>query len=260
MASSPRTWRPRSSPPLRWLWASPFASAALPVSAAAKRELRVAACGGELDAILLRPVDTRALLLLAHGAGAGMRHAFMEAIAGELAERGVATLRFQFPWMQRSEKRLDPSPVLHEAVGAAFSEAERSADGVPLFAGGKSLGGRMSSQAAAKGGLAAARGIVFLGFPLHPAGKPSVERATHLQGVAQPMLFAQGTRDALADLTLLRPVVEDLGARARLHLEDDADHAFHVRKKSGRDDARVIASLADAATRFIADVASGTLR
>jgi predicted alpha/beta-hydrolase family hydrolase len=179
-----------------------------------------------------------------------MRHPFMEAIAGALAERGVATLRFQFPWMQRGEKRLDAPPLLHDAVRAAFAEAGRCADGLPLFAGGKSLGGRMTSQVAASGELASARGIVFLGFPLHPAGKPGVARAAHLRDVPQPMLFAQGTRDALADLALLRPVIAALGARARLQVEDDADHAFHVRKRSGRDDATVIASLAGAVAAF----------
>ncbi|MFI5321048.1 MAG: alpha/beta family hydrolase, partial [Myxococcota bacterium] len=194
--------------------------------------------------------DARALLLLAHGAGADMRHAFLEATAEALAARQIATLRFQFPWMQRGERRLDAPPALHDAVRAAFAVAEQCSEGLPLFAGGKSLGGRMTSQVAATGALVAARGIVFLGFPLHPAGKPGTDRAAHLRDVAQPMLFAQGTRDALADLALLRPVIASLGARAQLHLEEDADHAFHVRKKSGRDDVRVIASLADAVARF----------
>ncbi len=256
MVSSPRISPRRcSAPPRSHSPCAPFAHAArLSGGAAAERTLRVAARGGELDAVLLRPPAAHALLLLAHGAGAGMRHAFLEAVAAALAERGVATLRFQFPWMQRGEKRLDAAPVLHAAVRAAFAEAERLAEGAPLFAGGKSLGGRMTSQVAAQGELAAARGLVFLGFPLHPAGKPGTERAAHLRDVALPMLFAQGTRDALADLALLRPVVAGLGARARLHLEDDADHAFHVRKKSGRDDARVIASLAAAVASFTAEI------
>jgi predicted alpha/beta-hydrolase family hydrolase len=220
------------------------------VGAGANRELRVAAEAGELEAVELRPAAARAYLLLAHGAGAGMRHAFMVAIAEALAARGIATLRFQFPWMQRGERRIDAAPTLHDAVRAAFVVAQQRAATLPLFAGGKSLGGRMTSQAAALGKLDSAHGIVFLGFPLHPAGKPGIERAAHLRDVAQPMLFAQGTRDALAELTLLRPVVAALGARAQLHLEEDADHAFHVRKKSGRDDAAVIASLADAVARF----------
>jgi len=225
------------------------------VSEIASRELRIAAGSPELDALETRPENARAYLLLAHGAGAGMRHAFLEAAAAALAARGVATLRFQFPWMQRGERRIDPAPVLHAALRAAFAEATRAAGGLPLFAGGKSLGGRMTSQVAAQGGLSAARGIVFLGFPLHLTGKPGIERAAHLREVTQPMLFVQGTRDALADLALLRPVLAELGPRARLQLEDDADHAFHVRKKSGRDDAAVIASLAEGVARFTREVA-----
>jgi predicted alpha/beta-hydrolase family hydrolase len=227
------------------------------VGALASSELRVAAAGGALDAFELRPSDARAYLLLAHGAGAGMRHAFLAAIAQALAARGVATLRFNFPWMQRGEKRLDAPLVLHAALRAAFAEAERRAEGLALFAGGKSLGGRMTSQVAAKRELASARGLVFLGFPLHPAGKPGTERAAHLRDVAQPMLFAQGTRDALADLALLRPVLAELGERATLHVEDDADHAFHVRKQSDRDDARVVESLADAVASFTRARADG---
>jgi hypothetical protein len=224
------------------------------------RELRIAAPAapnGALDALELRPAGARAYLLLAHGAGAGMRHAFLAAIAASLAERDIATLRFQFPWMQRGERRIDAPLVLHGAVRAACAAAQQRAGALPLFAGGKSLGGRMTSQVAAKGELPAACGLVFLGFPLHPAGKPGTERAAHLRDVAQPMLFLQGTRDALADLALLRPVLGELGARAELHVEDDADHAFHVRKKSGRDDAAVIAALADRIARFTADHAGG---
>jgi predicted alpha/beta-hydrolase family hydrolase len=184
-----------------------------------------------------------------------MRHAFLEAAAQALAARGVATLRFQFPFMQRGERRIDPAPALHDALRAAFAEAQRATGPLALFAGGKSLGGRMTSQVAAQGGLAGARGLVFLGFPLHPAGKPGTSRAAHLREVALPMLFVQGTRDALADLALLRPVLAELGARARLQLEDDADHAFHVRKRSGRDDVAVIESLADAVARFTRELA-----
>ena len=216
----------------------------------ASRELRIAAPSGELDAIELLPADAQAYLLLAHGAGAGMRHAFLDALALALSELRVATLRFQFPWMQRGEKRIDAPPVLHAAVRAAYAEAERRAGSLPLFAAGKSLGGRMTSQVAARGDLAAARGLVFVGFPLHPAGRPGVERAAHLREVARPMLFLQGTRDALADLELLRPVLASLAPFAQLHVEDDADHAFHVRKKSGRDDAAVLASLAAAVAAF----------
>jgi len=223
--------------------------------ASSARALHIAAEGGALDALEVRPANAHAYLLLAHGAGAGMRHAFLEAAAQALAVRGVATLRFQFPWMQRGERRIDPPPALHDALRAAFAEALRAAGGLPIFAGGKSLGGRMTSQVAAKGELAEARGIVFLGFPLHLTGKPGTERAAHLRDVAQPMLFVQGTRDALAELALLRPVLAELGPIARLQLEDDADHSFHVRKRSGRDDAAVIASLADAVARFTREVA-----
>ena len=220
------------------------------MTGAAELALRVAAPSGELDALEVCAPEPRAYLLMAHGAGAGMRHAFLAAIAEALAARGVTTLRFQFPWMQRGERRIDAAPVLHAAVLAAFALAQERAGALPLFAGGKSLGGRMTSQVAAKGALPGARGLVFLGFPLHPAGKPATERASHLRDVALPMLFVQGTRDALADLALLRPRLAALGERAQLHLEDDADHAFHVRKRSGRDDARVLASLADAVAAF----------
>ncbi len=251
--SSPRLLHSRS--PLR------CAAAALPpVSAAAKRELRIAALDGELDATELRPSSARAYLLLAHGAGAGMRHGFMEAIAEALTARDIATLRFQFPWMQRGEKRLDPAPVLHDAIRAAFREAEHRATALPLFVGGKSLGGRMASQVAARRALDAARGIVFLGFPLHPAGKPGTERAAHLRDVPQPMWFGQGTRDALAELALLRPVLAALGPRAQLQLEEDADHAFHVRKKSGRTDEAVVASLADGVAQFVECAAQEPVR
>lgn len=220
------------------------------MSGAAELALRVGAPSGELDALEMRAQEPLAYLLMAHGAGAGMRHAFLAAIAAGLAARGVSTLRFQFPWMQRGERRIDPAPVLHEALRAAFALARQRAGGLPLFAGGKSLGGRMTSQLAATGALPDARGLVFLGFPLHPAGKPGTQRAAHLRDVPQPMLFAQGTRDALADLALLRPLLAARLERAQLHLEEDADHAFHVRKRSGRDDAAVVASLADAVAAF----------
>jgi predicted alpha/beta-hydrolase family hydrolase len=173
-----------------------------------------------------------------------MRHAFLEAIAAALAQRGVATLRFEFPYAAAGARRPDPRPVLIETVAAAAAEAGRLAGGLPLFAGGKSMGGRMTSHAAAEGRLDTVRGIVFLGFPLHPAGKPGHERAEHLARVAQPMLFLQGTRDALADLSLLRPICERLGPRARLHAIEGADHGFHVPKRSGRSDADVIDELA----------------
>jgi hypothetical protein len=226
---------------------SPHAAASHGSAAAAiKEELRFAAPSGGLSALAVRPAAAHAQLVLAHGAGAGMRHAFLEALAEALAERGVATLRFQFPWLERGEHRPDPPPVAQAAVVAAVAEAARREPALPLFAGGKSYGGRMTSQAAAEGSLPSVRGLVFVGFPLHPAGKPGVARAAHLARVEQPMLFLQGTRDALADLALLRGVIAPLGPRAELHLEDDADHAFHVRKRSGRSDADVVHSLASA--------------
>ena len=226
------------------------------MSEIASRELRIAAGSPELDALETRPENARAYLLLAHGAGAGMRHAFLEAAAAALAARGVATLRFQFPWMQRGERRIDPAPVLHAALRAAFAEATRAAGGLPLFAGGKSLGGRMTSQVAAQGGLSAARGIVFLGFPLHLTGKPGIERAAHLREVTQPMLFVQGTRDALADLQSLQPLIDRLGNRATLRLFQDADHAFHVPARTGRKDAGVRREMLDALSAWIETAAA----
>lgn len=182
-----------------------------------------------------------ASLVLAHGAGAGMTHRSMAAIADGLAERGVATLRYQFPYMERGQRRVDSPPVAHAAVRAAVAAARELAPGLPLFAGGKSFGGRMTSQAQAKAPLAGVRGLVFFAFPLHPAGKPSVERAAHLAEVAVPMLFLQGEKDALAELGLLRDTVASLGARATLVLLPAADHAFHVPARSGLKDADILA-------------------
>ena len=199
---------------------------------------------GAHTGLLCLPGDATSFLALAHGAGAGMQHAFLEAMAGALERRRVATLRFEFPYAAAGSRRPDPRPVLVETVCAAVTEAERLAGGLPLFAGGKSMGGRMSSHAAAEGRLEGVRGIVFLGFPLHPAGRPGVERAAHLTEVRRPMLFLQGTRDTLADLALLAPVCERLGARAQLHAVEGADHGFHVLKRSGRSDADVIEELA----------------
>jgi len=210
------------------------------------REHRFAGHAG----LLWLPDRAASFLALAHGAGAGMRHAFMEAMAAALARRRVATLRFEFPYATAGSRRPDPRPVLVETVAAATAEAQRLAGGLPLYAGGKSMGGRMTSHAAAEGRLAAVLGIVFLGFPLHPAGKPGTARGDHLAGVEQPMLFLQGTRDALAELALLRPICEKLGPRARLHVSEGADHGFHVLKRSGRTDADVIEELADEVARF----------
>jgi len=198
------------------------------------------------------PPDPRAVLVLAHGAGAGMRHRSMAAIAHGLAERGVATLRYQFPYMEKGGKRVDPPPVAHAAVRAAVAEATRLAGAAPLFAGGRSFGGRMTSQAQAQAPLPGVRGLVFFAFPLHPAGKPSTERAGHLADVKVPMLFLQGTKDLLAQLDLLRQTVAGLGARASLRLFEEADHSFHAPAKTGRKDAEILAQLLDAAADWMA--------
>lgn len=198
------------------------------------------------------PSGATACLVLAHGAGAGMTHRSMAATADGLEARGVATLRYQFPYMEKGGKRPDPPPVAHAAVRAATAEARRRAPDLPLFAGGRSFGGRMTSQAQAKAPLGGVRGLVFFAFPLHPAGKPSMERAAHLADVKIPMLFLQGTNDALADLDLLRRTVSELGARASLHLADDADHSFHVPARSGRKDPEVLADVLATAAGWMA--------
>jgi uncharacterized protein len=202
--------------------------------------------GVEVSTLLLRPARPRALYVLAHGAGAGMRHGYMESIAQRLAGRGVGTLRYQFPYTERGSRRIDPEPVLLATVRAAVAAGREAAGGLPLLAGGKSMGGRMTSRAAAAAPLEGVAGLVFLGFPLHPAGQPAVSRADHLAKVTIPMLFLQGTRDTLADLALLRPVVDRLGARATLHVVEHADHMFHVLKRSGRTDEQVLDELAGA--------------
>ena len=207
-----------------------------------------------VSALLLRPPQARAAYVFAHGAGAGMTHASMEEIAVGLAGRGIATLRYQFPYMEKGSKRPDPPAIAQATVRSAVAEAARRCGDLPLFAGGKSFGGRMTSQAQAKAPLADVRGLVFLGFPLHPAGKPSRERAKHLAEVKVPMLFLQGTRDALAELDLLDPVMKGLGARATLHLVDEADHSFHVLKRSGRDDREVMAEVLDAFAAWVAKI------
>jgi predicted alpha/beta-hydrolase family hydrolase len=207
--------------------------------------------GVRVSGLLLVPRGAHALYVFAHGAGAGMTHPFTTAVADALAERGVATLRYQFPYMEAGGKRPDPPKTAHAAVRAAVATAH--APGLALFAGGKSFGGRMTSQAQAAAPLPGVRGLVFLGFPLHPAGKPSQERAAHLSDVDVPMLFLQGTRDALADLDQLRPVCKALGRRATLTLLEDADHSFHVPARSGRKDAQVRAEMLDAMAAWIGD-------
>jgi predicted alpha/beta-hydrolase family hydrolase len=210
------------------------------------RELRFDAGAGEVSALLELPAGARWLLVLAHGAGAGMRHRFLEAAAAKLAARGIATFRYQFPYMEAGSGRPDRPPKLVAAVRAAVAAAAREAPGLPLLAGGKSMGGRMTSTAAAESPLPGVRGLVFFGFPLHPPGRPGTERAAHLAAVSVPMLFLQGTRDDFAGLDLLRPVLAPLGALATLHVVDGADHSFGVRKASGRTGEEVLDELADA--------------
>jgi predicted alpha/beta-hydrolase family hydrolase len=200
---------------------------------------------GHVSGLLMRPPDPRCLYVLAHGAGAGMRHRFMEAVAAGLSERGVATLRYQFPYTEVGGRRPDPPAVLQATVRSAVAAARNAAPGLPLLAGGKSLGGRMTSSAAARGELPGVRGLVFLGFPLHAPNHPGIERAEHLDAVQVPMLFLQGTRDALADLTLMRTVCTRLGERATLHVVEGGDHSFAVLKRSGRPQEEVMAQLGD---------------
>jgi predicted alpha/beta-hydrolase family hydrolase len=214
-------------------------------------EIPVGDTVSKVSGLLLRPPDAWAAYVLAHGAGAGMRHRFMESIAGALATRGIATLRYQFPYVEAGSRRPDPPGVLQATVRAAVAVAWEVASGLPLFAGGKSLGGRMTSNAMARRPIDGVRGLVFLGFPLHPAGQPGVTRAEHLDRVDAPMLFLQGTRDALADLDLMRSVCTRLGSRATLHVVDGADHSFAVLKRSGRSDADVMDELAASTTDWL---------
>lgn len=205
-----------------------------------------------VSGVLERPDSARALLVLAHGAGAGMEHPSMRGLATGLADRGLATLRFQFPYMERKSRRPDPPPLCHATVRAAVAAALRLAPELPLVAGGRSFGGRMTSQAQAQAPLPQVRGLVFLPFPLHPAGRPGTERATHLRDVRIPMLFVQGTRDELAQLSLAQPVVASLGAHAALYLLQDADHSFHVPARTGRKDAEVRDEALDALAEWVA--------
>ena len=203
-----------------------------------------------VSGLLLAPANATTCFVFAHGAGAGMTHAFMTTFADGLAERGVATLRYQFPYMENGSRRPDAPKVAHAAVRAATTEVLRRVPRLPLIAGGKSFGARMTSQAQALEPLPGVRGLAFVGFPLHPAGKPAVDRADHLKQVGIPMLFLQGTRDELADLELLQPVVTELGSSATLALFDDADHSFHVRARSGQTDAQVMSAMLDTFVRW----------
>ena len=199
---------------------------------------------GDVSALLLRPADAHFLYVFGHGAGAGMQHRFMEAASARLAEHGIASLRYQFPYMEAGSRRPDSRTTLLATVRAAVACAAEAAPDLPLLAGGRSMGGRMTSLAAAEAPLPGVQGLVFFGFPLHPAGRPSIERAAHLEQVALPMLFLQGDRDQLADLELLGPICARFSEHVALHVVPTADHSFHVLKRSGRTDDEVLAELA----------------
>jgi hypothetical protein len=207
-----------------------------------------------VSGLFTRPRAARACFVFAHGAGAGMTHSFMDAFASDLAARGIACLRYQFPFMEHGSKRPDSPSAAHATVRAAVAAASNLAPKMPLFAGGKSFGGRMTSQAQAESPLQGVRGLAFIGFPLHPAGKPGVARAEHLSSVNVPMLFLQGDRDTLADLALLSTVAKRLGARTRLEVFPQADHAFHVPARSGRTDAEVRGQIAETLSAWIDEV------
>ena len=207
----------------------------------------------QVSGLLLRPPTAKALYLFAHGAGAGMAHSTMESNAQGLADRGIATLRYQFLYMEKGSKRPDAPKLAHAVVRAAAAEAVRLVPDLPMFAGGRSFGGRMTSQAQADAPIPGIEGLAFLGFPLHPAGRPGIERAGHLARIEVPMLFVSGDRDALAELDLLRPVVAGLGGRATLHLVSHADHSFRVAARSGRTAADAEGEALDAVANWIAD-------
>jgi hypothetical protein len=207
---------------------------------------------GDVSALLMRPDDARALFVFGHGAGAGMRHGFMMAMCDALAAVGIATFRYQFPYIEHGRRMPDARPILLATVRAAVEAGAGIAPDLPVFAGGKSMGGRMTSLAMADAPIEGVRGIIFFGFPLHPAKRASAERGEHLAQVTAPMLFLQGTKDALADLTLLTPIVDGVRTRATLHCIDGADHGFHVPRASGRNDADVRAELARVSVSWIA--------
>ena len=205
----------------------------------------------EVSALWDKPRSARAALVLAHGAGAGMMHRHMAATAEGLAERSIAVVRFNFPYMERDSKRPDSPPIAHAAIRAAVARGKKLAGDLPLFAGGRSFGGRMTSQAQALDPLPGVNGLVFFAWPLHSSGKPSTDRAAHLASVKVPMLFLQGTADTLAEAPLLKPVVASLGKRVKRHLVENADHAFHVPAKLGRKDAEVLAEILDVAAAWM---------
>lgn len=210
---------------------------------------------GEVSSILLYPADARWLLALGHGAGAGMRHPFMTALSRELAAEKIATFRYQFPYMENHRKAPDRPPTLTATVAAATRAAHAAAPDLPLLAGGKSMGGRITSTAASENLISEVRGLVFFGFPLHPPKQPAAKRGDHLANVTQPMLFLQGTRDDLADLKLLKPICKNLGDRSTLHVIEGADHSFHVLKSSGKSDAEILRELARTTAEWAASLA-----
>ena len=207
---------------------------------------------GKVFGLLLAPRDSKAFLVLAHGAGAGMRHRFMEEVAAKLADQNVATLRYQFPYMEKRTKRPDPQNVLTDTVRAVVAAAKKHAGQLPLFAGGKSMGGRMTSLAAAKAPLGGLRGLIFFGFPLHAAGKPEAERGKHLADINVPMLLLQGSRDALAVLKLLKPLCRRLGKSAELFVIEGGDHSFHMLKSAGRSDDEVLNAVVEKVAGWMA--------
>jgi len=218
--------------------------------------LAIPVVGGQVSGILLRPATATALYVFAHGAGVDMNHPSMASNAQGLAERGIATLRFQFPYMEKGGGRPDPPAIAQATVRAAVAKAAELAPDLPLFAGGRSYGGRMTSQAQAVAPLPGVRGLVFLGFPLHPAGKPGIERADHLEQIGIPMLFVSGSRDALADMALLKPLVGGLGERATLHVVEGGDHGLRVLVSSGRTNEEAQAEALDAMAQWMARLAS----
>jgi len=223
-----------------------------PTFAAAPQKLTIeTGKSGPVSALLASPDTPHACFVFAHGAGAGMTHSFMEAFAKGLCERGFASLRYQFPYMEKGSKRPDPPAIAQATVRAAVEKASQVFPGLGLIAGGKSFGGRMTSQAQAASPLPGVRGLAFVGFPLHPAGKPSTDRADHLTRIDIPMLFLQGTRDSLAEVPLIEPLVQRLGPVATLHLVDGADHSFHVLARSGRKDGEVMNEIFDAFAAWV---------
>ncbi len=259
-ASTSRQIRGAKLPP-RSFAEGPWGRAELParnrsrrcfVPATAVERISIEVSGAvRVSGLLQKPLQPRACYILAHGAGAGMDHPFMVAVGRELAARGIATLRYQFPYMERGAKHPDPPQLAHATVRAAVATALNLAPKLPLIAGGKSFGGRMTSQAQAISPLEGVRGLAFLGFPLHPAGRPSHKRAEHLFDVQIPLLFVQGTRDPLASVSELRPLCEKLGRRATLKLFTDADHSFHVPARTGQNDAQVFSDVLDVLTAWV---------